>query len=183
MLVKLYKNNKNLKREERARNLYSCIKWLRSWFLLLNQTITWKKHDPRDLSLLLKKLKNTRQLTSSKNKWRTIQSVLTFHQAKHINSQIILCKNPNWLEPSRRLSCVPLDISQNLVTTTYPYRYSYRNQWSFKSGFLYSYRTNHPAMYINSNYSKASRYFMVLETRLLTLPLVSIVAITRVTNV
>ena len=40
---------KNLKREERARNLYSCIKWLRGWFQPLNQTITWKKHDPRDL--------------------------------------------------------------------------------------------------------------------------------------
>ena len=35
-----------------------------------------------------KKLRTTRQLTSLKNKWRTIQSVLTCHQAKHINSQI-----------------------------------------------------------------------------------------------
>jgi hypothetical protein len=30
---------------------------LRGWFLLLNQTITWKKHNPRDLSLL-KKIEN-----------------------------------------------------------------------------------------------------------------------------
>jgi hypothetical protein len=30
---------------------------LRDWFLLLNQTITWKKHDRRDL-LLLKKFEN-----------------------------------------------------------------------------------------------------------------------------
>ena len=28
------------KREERARNLYSCTKWLRGWFQLLNQMIT-----------------------------------------------------------------------------------------------------------------------------------------------
>ena len=73
--------------EERPRNLYSCTKWLRGWFLLLNQTIIGKKQVPRDLSLL-QNLRTTRQLTSSKNKWRTIQSVLTFHQAKHINSQI-----------------------------------------------------------------------------------------------
>jgi hypothetical protein len=46
-----------------------------------------KKHDPRDLSLP-SNLRTTRQLTSSKNKWGTIQCVLTFHQAKHINSQI-----------------------------------------------------------------------------------------------
>jgi hypothetical protein len=41
--------------------------------------LTWKKHDPRELSLLKKK-----------------PSILKF----------ILCKNPNWLEPSRRLSSV-----------------------------------------------------------------------------
>jgi hypothetical protein len=41
--------------------------------------LTWKKHDPRELSLLKKKT-----------------SILKF----------ILCKNPNWLEPSRRLSSV-----------------------------------------------------------------------------
>jgi hypothetical protein len=38
MLVKL--ELQDLKREERARNLSSCTKWLRGWFLLLNQTIT-----------------------------------------------------------------------------------------------------------------------------------------------
>ena len=39
---------------ERARNLYFCTKCLRGWFLPLNETITRKKHDPRDLALLKK---------------------------------------------------------------------------------------------------------------------------------
>ena len=40
--------------------------WLRGWFLLLNQMITRKKHDPRDLSLL-KNLRTTMQLRIDRN--------------------------------------------------------------------------------------------------------------------
>ena len=69
---------------------------------------------------------------------------------------------------------LPLDISQNLVSTLTD-TVTETNDLSSQGSL------NHPAIYINSNYSKASRYFMVLETLVLTLPLVSIV--TRVTNV
>jgi hypothetical protein len=50
MLVKL-------ELQERVSKLYFCTKWSRGLFLLLSQTITWKKHDPRDL-LLLKQIEN-----------------------------------------------------------------------------------------------------------------------------